>query len=294
MEWKRDQAIRLEAFDGHWRGKPAFKHLVFRAMPEVATQIAELKTGGVDLIRNVSADLIPELKDNPATYVSSTPILRVHYVELDMRQPPFDKKLVRQAANYAIDKQAIIQKLMGGLGQQVATVVQPLAFGFDAEVQPFPYDPKKAKELLAQAGFPNGVDISAHSAFVEFRPVFEAITQMLTDVGLRTNARMWDPGPAWNKFFQTEGKATNAAYGSLGQLLGVRRRRRAAPALPHRAGRLDRQALHARGRPRQAHRRGALHGGPAAPQADVRPDPEADPRRGAGHLPVHPVRHAGH
>jgi peptide/nickel transport system substrate-binding protein len=216
VEWKRDQFIRLEAFDGHWRGKPAFKHLVIRAIPEVATQIAEVKTGGVDLIRNVSADLVPELKAHAQTYVSSAPILRVHYVELDMRVPPFDKKLARQAANHAIDRQAIIQKLMGGLGRQVATVVQPPAFGHDPDVQPFPYDPKKAKELLAQAGYPNGVDITIHSGFVEFRPVFEAIAQMLTDVGIRANPRMWDPGPAWNKFLQTEGKATNAMYGSWG------------------------------------------------------------------------------
>ena len=216
VEWKRDQHIRLEAFDGHWRGKPAFKHLVVRAIPEVATQIAEIKTGGVDLIRNVSADLVPELKSHTQTYVSSAPILRVHYGEFDMRHPPFDKKAVRQAANYAVDKQAIIQKLMGGLGQQVATVVQPAAFGFDPEVKPFPYDPKKARELLAQAGYPNGVDITLHSAFVEFRPVFEAIAQMLTEVGLRVNARMWDPGPAWNKFNQGEGKSTNGAYGSWG------------------------------------------------------------------------------
>jgi peptide/nickel transport system substrate-binding protein len=216
VEWKRDQFIRLEAFDGHWRGKPAFKHLVIRAIPEVATQIAEVKTGGVDLIRNVSADLVPELKAHAQTYVSSAPILRVHYVELDMRVPPFDKKLARQAANHAIDRQAIIQKLMGGLGRQVATVVQPPAFGHDPDVQPFPYDPTKAKELLAQAGYPNGVDITIHSGFVEFRPVFEAIAQMLTDVGIRANPRMWDPGPAWNKFLQTEGKATNAMYGSWG------------------------------------------------------------------------------
>jgi len=216
VEWKRDQYIRLEAFDGHWRGKPAFKHLVVRAIPEVATQIAEIKTGGVDLIRNVSADLVPELKTHAQTYVSSAPILRVHYVELDMRVPPFDKKLARQAANYAIDRQAIIQKLMGGLGRQVATVVQPPAFGHDPDVAPFPYDPKKARELLAQAGHPSGVDITIHSAFVEFRPVFEAIAQMLTDVGIRANPRMWDPGPAWNKFLQAEGKATNAMYGSWG------------------------------------------------------------------------------
>jgi peptide/nickel transport system substrate-binding protein len=216
VEWKRDQHIRLEAFDGHWRGKPAFKHLVIRAIPEVATQIAELKTGGVDLIRNVSADLVAELKSHPQTSVSSAPILRVHYVHLDARQAPFDKKAVRQAANYAIDKEAVIQKMMGGLGRQVATVVQPAAFGHDPEVAPYPYDPKKAKDLLAQAGYPNGVDITLHSAFVEFRPVFEAIAQMLSDVGLRANPRMWDPGPAWNKFFQGEGKATHGYYGSWG------------------------------------------------------------------------------
>ena len=193
-----------------------FKHLIVRAIPEIATEVAELKTGGIDLMRNVPADLVPELKAGPQTYVSSTPILRVHQVELDMRSAPFDKKLVRQAANYAIDKQAIIQKLMGGLGQQVATVVQPPAFGFDAEVKPYPYDPRKARELLARAGYPNGVDVTLHSASVEFRPLFEALAQMLTEVGIRVNTRMWDPGPAWNKFFQSEGKATNGIYFNWG------------------------------------------------------------------------------
>lgn len=216
VEWKRDQYVRLEAFDGHWRGKPPFKHLVIRAIPEVATQVAELKTGGVDIIRNVSADLVPELRSHPATTVSTTPILRVHYVELDMRTAPFDKKAVRQAANHAVDRQAIIQKLMGGLGRQVATVVQPPAFGHDPDVAPYVYDPKKARELLAQAGHAGGVDITLHSAFIEYRPVFEAICQMLTEVGIRTTPKMWDPGPAWNKFLQTEGKATHGYYGSWG------------------------------------------------------------------------------
>jgi len=216
VEWKRDQLIRLEAFDQYWRGKPPFKQLVFRAIPEYATQYAEVKTGGVDIIREVSADITPELKIHPQTYVSSTPILRVHYVELDMRSAPFDKKAARQAANYAIDKQTIMQKLMAGLATQVATTVQPLAFGFDREIKPYPYDPKKAKELLAQAGFPNGVDITLHSATIANRPIFEALGQMLTEVGIRTTTRMWDPGPAWNKFLQAEGKATNGMYGTWG------------------------------------------------------------------------------
>jgi peptide/nickel transport system substrate-binding protein len=199
VEWKRDQVIRLESFDQHWRGKPAFKNLHFRAVPEIATQVAEIKTGGVDIIRNVSADIVPELKTHPVAYISSTPILRVHWIAFDMRTAPFDKKAVRQAANYAIDKQAIIQKLMAGLGQQVATTVQPLAFGFDAEVKPYPFDQKKARELMAQAGFPNGVDITLHSASVANRPEFEALCQMLTEIGLRTTPRLWDPGPAWGR-----------------------------------------------------------------------------------------------
>jgi peptide/nickel transport system substrate-binding protein len=216
VEHKRGQQIRLEAFDQHWRGKPAFKHLVIRAIPEVATQIAELKTGGVDIIRNVSADLVPDLKSHAQTYVSSAPILRTHYVQLDMRSEPFNKKLARQAANYAIDREAIVQKMMAGLGRVVPTVVHPAAFGYDPAITPYTFDPKKAKALLAQAGYPNGVDITLHSAFVEFRPVYEAIGQMLTEVGIRTNVRMWDPGPAWNQFLQKDGKATNGYYGSWG------------------------------------------------------------------------------
>ena len=216
VEWKRGQHLRLEAFNDHWRGKPTFKKLVFREIPEVATQIAELKTGGVDLIRNVSADLVPELKAHPQTYVSSAPILRTHYIALDMRTEPFNKKLVRQAANYAMDREAIVQKMLGGLGKPMATVIHPAAFGYDPSVTIYPYDPKKAKALLAQAGYPNGVDITIHSALAEFRPVFEALAQMLTDAGIRTTAKIWDPGPAYNKFFQAEGKATHGAYGSWG------------------------------------------------------------------------------
>ena len=215
VEYKRDQSIRLEAFDGHWRGKAAFKHLVFRGIPEVSTSVAELKTGGVDIIRNVSADLLNDIKSHPQTTISTTPILRVHYISLDMRSEPFNKKAVRQAANYAIDKQAVISKMMAGLGKQVATVVQPQAFGFDASVQPYPFDPKKAKELLAQAGYPNGVDVTMYSSAVEWRPHFEALGQMWTDVGLRTTVKPWDQGPAWNKFFQAEGKA-QSQYGNWG------------------------------------------------------------------------------
>ena len=122
-EWKRDQFLRLERFDEHWRGPAAIKTLIIRAIPETSTQIAELKTGGVDIIRNLSPDLIPDLKAHASTYVSTAPILRTHYAMLDMREAPFNKKEARQAANYAIDRQAIVDRLMGGLGRMFAAEV---------------------------------------------------------------------------------------------------------------------------------------------------------------------------
>jgi peptide/nickel transport system substrate-binding protein len=217
-EWKRDQFLRLERFDEHWRGPAAIKTLIIRVIPETSTQIAELKTGGVDIIRNLSPDLIPDLKAHASTYVSTAPILRTHYAMLDMREAPFNKKEARQAANYAIDRQAIVDRLMGGLGRAVPTVINPMAFGYDPKVEGYGYDPKKAKELLKQAGYPNGVDITLHGGASEAfnRQLYEAIAEMLTEVGLRTNLKIWDPGPAWNKFFQAEGKATNGFLGSWG------------------------------------------------------------------------------
>jgi peptide/nickel transport system substrate-binding protein len=218
VEWKRDQYLKLERFDEHWRGKAPIKNLIIRVIPETSTQIAELKTGGVDIIRNLSPDLIPDLKAHASTYVSTAPILRTHYVELDMREPPFNKKEARQAANYAIDRQAMVDKLMGGLGKVVPTVVNPMAFGYDPKVEGYNYDPKKAKELLKQAGYPNGTDITIHAGTSAAfnRQLAEGLAEMLTEVGLRTNLKIWAPGPAWNKFFQTEGKATNGFFGSWG------------------------------------------------------------------------------
>jgi peptide/nickel transport system substrate-binding protein len=217
-EWKRDQFLRLERFDDHWRGKAPVKTLIIRVIPETSTQIAELKTGGVDIIRNLSPDLIPDLKAHASTYVSTAPILRTHYVSLDMREAPFNKKEARQAANYAIDRQAIVDRLMGGLGRAVPTIINPMAFGYDPQVEGYGYDPKKAKDLLKQAGYPNGVDITLHTGTSEAfnRQLAEAIAEMLTEVGLRTNLKIWDPGPAWNKFFQAEGKATNGFISSWG------------------------------------------------------------------------------
>ena len=193
-----------------------------------------------------------------------------------MRSPPFDKKLVRQAANYAIDKQAIIQKLMGGLGhaggrpwcsRRPSATTRPS--------RRTPTTPRRPRSSSPRPATRTAWTSPLHSAFVEFRPVFEAIAQMLTDAGLRTNARMWDPGPAWNKFFQGEGKATHGYYGSWGNYSVFD-----ADAVLHPlyhtepGGWIGKWYTRVAGLD-AADRPGAVDGGPDAAQALLRPDPAA-------------------
>jgi len=115
-----------------------------------------------------------------------------------LRSAPFEKKAGRQAANYAIDKQAVVEKMMAGLGRQVATVVQPAAFGFRSLRDAVPARSEESQGAAGAGRLPNGFDITLHSSAVDWRPHFEALGQMLTEVGLRTTVKMWDPGPAWN------------------------------------------------------------------------------------------------
>ena len=185
--------------------------------------------------------------------------------------------------------------MMGGLGTQVATVVQPPAFGYDPTVTPYPYDPKKAKELLAQAGYPNGVDITAAQRLVEFRPVFEAIGQMLTEVGLRTTPEDVGSGPGLEQVLPgARARPPTAHYGTWGNYSVFD-----ADAVLHPlyhtepGGWIGKHYARVEGLDKLIDEARSTRG-PAAAQADLRADPAADPRGGAVHLPVHPVRHARH
>ena len=183
---------------------------------------------------------------------------------------------------------------MGGLGQQMPTVVQPLAFGFDAEVTALPLRSQEGQGAPGPGRLPQR---RRHHRPQRLRRVPAGLRGDHPDADRRRPPHqrpMWDPGPAWNKFFQTEGKATHAAYWRWGNYSVFD-----ADAVLHplfhtepggwigkhytRVEGLDKLIDEARSTVDQA-----------APEADLFADPEAHPRGGARHLPVHPVRHAGH
>ena len=181
VKWSRKQEHLLVRNDDYWGAKPAFKYVKVRIIPEKATEIAELLSGGVDIIKAVPPDQMDVINKSGGARTATSPILRTAMLQLDQAARsgpnPFTDKRVRQAANLAVDNDAIIKHVLNGLGDRVATGVNPMAFGWDANLKPYKQDLAQAKKLLAEAGFPNGVDIVFH----ENPPTVEPAVQQTND-----------------------------------------------------------------------------------------------------------------
>jgi peptide/nickel transport system substrate-binding protein len=181
VRWNRKQEHLLVRNDDYWGAKPAFKYVRIRIIPEQATQIAELISGGVDVIKAVPPDQMDVIDKSGQARTATSPILRTAMLQLDQAARsgpnPFTDKRVRQAANIAVDSDAIIKHVLNGLGDRTATGINPMAFGWDPGLKPYKQDIARAKNLLAEAGYPNGVDIT----FNTYPPVVEPATQQTND-----------------------------------------------------------------------------------------------------------------
>ncbi len=196
--WKKKQEHLLVRNDDYWGPKPAFKYVRVRIIPEMATQIAELISGGVDMIKAVAPDQMDVINKSGQARTSTSPILRTAFYQLDQASRsgpnPFTDRRVRQAANIAVDIDAIIKHVLNGLGDRTATGINPMAFGFDPNLAPYKADPARAKKLLAEAGFPNGIDVRLRvdGGIVEpaLQQTTDAMAAELAKVGIRTQQNL--------------------------------------------------------------------------------------------------------
>ena len=191
VSWRRDSEVVMEAFADHWRGPPAFRHLIFRTIPNWAAMGAALRMGEVDVVLGLPADLAPEVRASPNLRLISAPWIRTFFISIDTSVPPFHIREVRQAMNYAVDVQTIISTVMGGNARQVATLLPQENFGYDSAISPFPYNPARARQLLAQAGFPNGFEVSFDAISADITQI-QAVIGYLEAVGIRVNINMID------------------------------------------------------------------------------------------------------
>ena len=156
VSWQRGQQVVLEKNPDYWKGAVKLDRVVYRPIVEDQARLTELMTGAVDLIVGVPPDFVGQLEGSPKVSIARQVGAHVWYLGINNQKKPFDDKRVRQALNYAVNKDAIVKDVLKGTGAVSKGPVLPNTWGADAALKAYPYDPQKAKQLLAEAGYPNG------------------------------------------------------------------------------------------------------------------------------------------
>jgi peptide/nickel transport system substrate-binding protein len=241
----------------NWWGGPVNgpDEVVYRIMREPEVRVTALLNGEIQVAQFIPPHMIDRVKNGSNTKIVTTDSTELMFLAMMPKHKPWDDKRVRQAVAYAIDRDAIIQGVMQGQAKRLDGPIGPATYGYNPELQPkYTYDPERAKQLLAEAGYPNGVDVELYTPvgrYVQDKQAAEAMTAMLTAVGLRTRLMtpewptMWadvqagktafyymgrgsvlDPGPALSQYFET-GVSPRIGYSSP-QLDALFARERAA------------------------------------------------------------------
>jgi peptide/nickel transport system substrate-binding protein len=222
-EWKRGVNLVLEAKENYWKGAPAIQTIVFRPIKEIATQISELLTGGVDIIRDIPPDQIPLIENSKIARISKAPTLRVVYLVFDADgragKSPVQNLKVRQAINYAIDVDTIIKTIMSGNANRTAAVLNPQHFGYDKSLEnPYPYNPERARQLLkeAQFSFDQPLKLVTYMGSIQNpRALVEAVAGYLEKVGIQTSVNVYSDIGMWDRLGR-EGKFNDCSIHSWG------------------------------------------------------------------------------
>ena len=192
-EAKLDERIVLERYDNYWGGKPKIKTRVFDIIPENNSRIAALQSGSVHRIQGVSPELIPQLEASGDIEVKTANGTRVYMVEMNTQKPPFNDVRVRQAMNYAVDMEKIVELILGGYGKALKGPILEESFGINKNLPGYEYNPEKAKQLLAEAGYPDGFSVVIDTKDTT-NQVALAVASQLREIGIDAQIRVWEWG----------------------------------------------------------------------------------------------------
>jgi len=191
VSFKPGVELVLEAFDGYWRKPPAVKRLVMRSMPEESTRAAALRAGEVDIAYLLTGPTADSVRKVSGFRLAAPLVSGAFWLELPEQwdpKSPWSDARVRLAASHAIDRPGINQAEMLGFGRLTGNYV-PRIFQFAVPMEPHPYDPAKAKKLLAEAGYPNGLDAGDFNPFPPYDSMGEAVIGNLQAVGIKSRLR---------------------------------------------------------------------------------------------------------
>lgn len=187
VEWKHDDYLKFAKNETYFGGAPKSDSLMARIVPEPSTAVAEFESGNVDVLYIPESETRNwEQTDDRKGMLMTAPALRLWYVAINTTRGPLKDVRVRQALNHATNSKSILDQLISGRGNLAAGVIPPTLEGADATRQPYGYDPAKAKQLLAAAGYPNGIDLEIWcSQTAPFPRVAQTIQANLAQAGIR-------------------------------------------------------------------------------------------------------------
>jgi peptide/nickel transport system substrate-binding protein len=220
VEWVKDDRIVLDRNPNYWGTKAHLDRVVFRAIPENTVRLLALESGEIMGMDGINAELAKRLDTNPSFVLLKQAGMNVGYLAIHCEKPPFDKTEVRVALNYAINREAIVTGLYGGYGVPAVNPLPPTVWSYDKSISGYPYDPEKAKAMLAAAGVKPGFKTTLY-AMNGPRPympdplkVAEAIQSDLKNVGIDASIRSLEWGTYLDEM--QHGKHTIGLIGWVG------------------------------------------------------------------------------
>ncbi|MEX2542649.1 MAG: ABC transporter substrate-binding protein [Trueperaceae bacterium] len=190
VEWREGEGVTVERNDDYWNGPAQVDRVVFRAITEPTARLAELQAGSIDIAVLLAADDLQTVEnDSNLEVVTAEAELNVGYLAMHQDNEPLGDVLVRQAIAHAIDREAIVEAFYQGLGVVAQDHLPPSLFGHGME-WPYDYDPERARELLAEAGYPDGFSTElwympvSRPYYPAPQPIAETMASYLADVGI--------------------------------------------------------------------------------------------------------------
>jgi peptide/nickel transport system substrate-binding protein len=235
VSWRADADLRVEANEQYWGGPPASKAIVFKFIPEVAARMTALETGEIDFTWRIPPDQLDGLKKIAELNVETSPSHEYFFIWMNGSREPFTDKRVRQAMFHALDIDTMAKDLLPGIGQRATAPIPPTVFG-QAPQTPYAYDVAKAKQLLAEAGKPNGFETSFiwySGTAPQDREVGQALISYWNAVGVKVKSDEQERATwldnliklNWDMDFQTNAVTTGDADFTLGRLYHSRANR---------------------------------------------------------------------
>ncbi|SDS35773.1 peptide/nickel transport system substrate-binding protein [Paenibacillaceae bacterium GAS479] len=201
-EWKRNESVTIEKNPNYWQeGLPKLNRVIITVIPENTARFTALQNGEIDLMEGVNPDDLAALEGNAELQKIVRPSFNIGYVGFNVKKKPFDDPKVRIALSHAVNKEGIIGAFYGGLAEPAVNPMPPSTLGYNKDVQDYPYDLEKAKQLLADAGYPNGLPEEmvfyampvARPYMPDGKKVAEAIQADFAKIGVKTKIE----SPEW-------------------------------------------------------------------------------------------------